>query len=126
MKIEHFGGIVDVSDGATIDGVLSQRFGDGWNEYLVSGDTRFPYLAVLVGVRGACIHYFPEEGHPGFRSVVAQSVGDELVEFRTNRITEPIEVPSDAVVPVAAARAVVAEFLQEPDVLPDCVDWLEL
>lgn len=126
MKVEHFGGRVELSADDAVDSVLEQRFGGRWNEYWVSGDEKYPALAILVAGDTACVHYFPEDGHPGFISVSKNNNAQGTVEFRTNTIQEKIEVPKSAVVPLSDARGVFIQFLENRGELPSAIEWLEL
>lgn len=124
MKIEHFGGSVTVGDDAVLDEILAARYGDGGNEFWLSWSERYPLLSIMVRGAVACLHYFPNQYHPGFISVgVGQARG--AVTFFTNTPTEEIEVAGDSVVPFRLAEKAAHEFLHSM-ALPTSIQWLEL
>jgi len=125
MKIEHFGGLAEVGDDASLDEVLSKRFGEDVNEFWISGDEKYPALTIQVRGPLSCLLYYPEEGHPGFISVGEDGDEDEVVVFRTNTPTEEIEVSADAVVPFEQARRAAHEFMTSTS-KPASVEWSEL
>jgi hypothetical protein len=124
VKVEHFGGSVEVADSAALDAVLGERHGDDANEYFLCGAEPYPLLALLVHGSVACLHYFPREDHPGFLSV-GGGVAGEGRAFYTNKPTEVIEVPGDAVVSFEQARDAARDFLRD-GVIPSSVRWIEL
>ena len=92
LKVEHFGGAVEVDDSAALDRVLDARYGNDVNEYWLGGEEKYPCLAIQVRGSVACLHFFPRDGHPGFLSV-----GDEtaagIETFYTNTPTEGVTSP---------------------------------
>jgi immunity protein Imm1 of predicted polymorphic toxin system len=127
MNIEHFGGTADVADSASLDEVLAARFGDQHdvNEFWISGEQRYPLLSVQVCGELSCLHYFPEEDHPGFISVGQGGGAGGTAVFCTNTPTEEIEVEASAVVPFEQARQATHEFMRSGS-QPTCVAWSEL
>lgn len=124
MKIEHFGGLLEVETVAALDKVLDLRYGNRANEYLICGKDRYPLLCVQVRGAVACLHFFPEEGHPGFLSV-GEGAAAGLETFYTNTPTEEIEVAADAVVSFDQAREAAREFFRS-HVIPRSIRWVEL
>ena len=129
MIVEDFCGVQhEVFDQRGLEGVFMQRHGDGANEFALShGRQRYP--AIVVAVKGdlAALHYFPSEGHPGFRAT-GNLAGLEPLEMTTFWITaggETIEVLNDAVMPFAVALTAAKEFLANGG-LPRSVEWFEL
>lgn len=124
MKVEHFGGAVDVADSTALDRVLDARYGNEVNEFIMGGQETYPYLSILVRGSAAYLHFFPAEGHPGFASVGnASAQGDET--FYVNTPTEEIWVAASAVVPFDRAREAAQEYLRT-GTMPRTVRWLEL
>ena len=124
LKAEHFGGTVFIGDTEQLAELLSIRFADGFIELWISGPTPYPHLVVALARAGAALHYFPEEGHPGWLSVGAEEA-EGSVEFRTNTPQEPVEISAHAVVSVSLATRGIAEFL-ESDAVPGSLKWEEL
>lgn len=126
-RIEHFGGVVEVDEATSIDNVLGLRYGSGVNEFWIFRESEFPHLAILVNQDRACVHYFPEEGHPGFRSrgEVEGPLDEEYLVFYTNTPQEELTVPAKASVPVDLAIRAAREFFADPR-LPPALRWDEL
>jgi hypothetical protein len=124
MKIEHFGGAVEIADVAALDGVLDARYGDDANEYWLYGEAEFPCLAICVRGSSAYLHFFPQADHPGFASR-GEDTTDRAAIFFTNTPTETMEVSSHAVVPIDRARAAAQEFFRLGS-LPCSLRWTEL
>ena len=124
MKVEHFGGAAEVTDRSALDSLLSARYGNDVNEYLLGGEETYPYLMILVRGSVAYLHFFPAEGHAGFQSLGdGGAAGTEA--FYTNKPTEPIWVPADAVVPFEQAREAAHEYLHS-GLIPSSVRWRAL
>jgi hypothetical protein len=123
MKVEHFGGSVEVTGVADLDDVLSARYGDSANEYLMCAEKRYPLLSVQVRGARACLHFFPHEDHPGFLSV-ADGAGEGVETFYTNTPTEEIQVATDAIIPFDQAKSAAHEFLHSRSI-SSSVQWTE-
>lgn len=98
------------------------------NEFHIThGDAEYPMLDVLVTGDLAALHYFPREGHPGFRAAgnLAGLEQWEITVFDISACGDTIGVLNDAVMPVARALAAAKEFLTS-DQLPQSVEWFEL
>lgn len=124
ITIEHFGGRVELEGEAEISEVLALRYGEGFNEFWISGAAQFPNVSLVVGTRGAALHYFPEEGHPGFRSVGNDSKTGSAA-FRTNTPEEYLMVSASSVVPTPHAVAAVLAFARSSEIPPG-IEWEEL
>ena len=112
LTIEHFGGSDIVTDSSSLRHVLAKRCSPTEsNDFWISGESRYPALAILVREQLSCLHFIPRDGHPGF-----QSRGDAndrgQVTFFTNTSTEQIDVPNEAVVPFEQALHAAEEFAQ--------------
>jgi hypothetical protein len=59
--------------------ILEQRDERGGGEFWLANDgDRFPCLAVVVAGAMSFIHYFPEDGHPGFRCTLPPGRSDAV------------------------------------------------
>ncbi len=99
MRVEHFLGSTNVTKEGELDAVLAQRGENGSNEFWM-GDARDPEMTIMLSEDDVCVHYFPGNGHPGFRSVPAATTD----------------------VALAAAKA----FFRNPERLPRALSWFEL
>ena len=124
LLLEHFGGQVEVRDSAELEAVLQLRYGDGFNEFWVSGALRFPYIVIAVGPEGAALHFFPADEHPGFRSVGDRSKSGSAW-FRTNTPQEKLAIAASSIISFELASAVACQFMRS-HARPDLVEWEEL
>ncbi len=119
----------DVHDDQGVERVLSTRDARGGGEYwLAEGVRDYPCLGVTVSGDQSAIHYFPEEGHPGFRclgGIGLPTDGKSTFEFDGCDPGNGMEVPNGFVVPVATAVAVAKDFLRCKN-LPTSAEWFEL
>jgi len=127
MKIEHFGGSEHANDQDALNIVLKRRYGANANEFWLSADAPFPSLSILVRDDLASVHYFPEEGHPGYSLVGGQSElerGGSTIFF-TNSPSEEIEIANEMIVPFSIALQVAHQFFASPT-RPTSHTWYEL
>ena len=128
MKIEHFGGLDYAGDLGSLDAVLTSRYGTNANEFWLSlEDEKFPALAILVRDDLANVHYFPEDGHPGYLLTESQpnaKTGGSTVFF-TNTPSEEVEIGNEGVVPFSSALKAAHEFFSSTT-LPTLEGWFEL
>jgi len=127
MNIDHFGGEEIAADAATLEAVLGKRYGANANEFWLSGEEPYPAVTILVREQLACVHFFPEDGHPGYllkggRSIVEPS---GFTTFFTNTPTEEIEVANENIVPFSDAQRIAREFFLTNS-MPGSDDWFEL
>lgn len=124
MKISHFGGIVECKTIEDLGNVLNMRYGDGVNEFWISGKEDDPCLAVLVNKDHANITYFSEDGDIGLQSAGMDTNLDPngMTIFYTNTPDEEIEVSNSAVIPFSKAIGVIKEFFETMD-LPKSIEW---
>lgn len=124
LKAEHFFGASVVHTKNEVRRLLANRRTGGFDEIWLTGPTNFPNLVVAIGPPGAALHYFPEDGHPGWQSVGTPDAPGS-VEFRTNTPEEKNEIAASAVVSTDMAARAMEQFLEDAS-LPDCVSWHEL
>ena len=127
MKVSHFGGTQHCDTLEKLDFVLNSRFGDGVNEFWISGETETPCLTMLVNNSYASLTYFPDDEHPGYQSVGKDCDLDlcEITVFFTNSPQEELEINNDAVIPLSLAITAAKEFFVNFKI-PSCVEWSEM
>ncbi len=128
MRIEDFESVLEVSGQDAIDSALVRRHGSGVNAFWLShGDTKYPALLILVNQELASLHYFPEERHPGFRSVgtLEGLKPGGTTTFFLNSVSEEQPMLNDSIVPFSAALSAAREFSLSTN-LPGCLEWFEL
>ena len=127
MRVSHFYGTVDCSSIEDIESVFSIRFGNGANEFWISGDEDVPCLAVLVNNDYSNLTFIPDDGHPGFQSIGMNTdlQPQGVTVFYTNTPDEEIEVYNDAVIPITKALEAVKEYFTTSK-MPSCIEWCEL
>jgi len=126
LTVEHFGGKTEVSEARELEEVLKIRRFEGINEFVIFAKEEYPYMTFSVNGERACLHFFPEEGHPGFVSVgggFAES-GEEMTDFYLSPM-EVVEIGSEFVVDIDTAYAAVKEFFSGYK-RPACLEWFEL
>jgi hypothetical protein len=91
-------------------------------------DDEYPSLAIRVTKDYADVHYFPYDGHPGFRCLG----GEELPEGGWTSLVyqgcdpgDGEETPNEFIVPFATACAIANEFFRSGE-RSGAVEWLEL
>ena len=131
MRVEDFKVNGEVADSGVLAIVLARRHGNGVNEFWLShGSQRYPAICLLAKDDLAALHYFPIEGHAGFRSAgnLAGLQAGATTTFCINargEETEEIGVINDAVMPFSVALSVANDFLLSSE-LPRSVEWFEL
>jgi hypothetical protein len=130
MRIEDFNGrTCHASDIEQIDRILSKRYRKGANEFRISHEgEKFPRISLQVNGPLACLHYFPEQGHPGHVSLgdlksLGLKPGGDTTFYVTE--TEPIWARNEQVISFPDALKVIHEFAANP-ALPKSIRWFEL
>ena len=129
VRLEHFGGVASVAGRAHLLEILQLRFGDGVNEFWASTPGRpFPVLSLALSGSWAVLHFFPEDGHPGWQSTASGELplAAQSTVFNCNGIGEVAEFPVKSVVGAADGIAAMVEFMSRPDTRPASIDWFEL
>lgn len=126
MKFEHFGGTDVCNTAAEIRNILSKQNKDGYNEFWISGDEAFPFMAALTKDEIAYVHFFDEDGSPGLRGMAEEHdtelAPDEITVFYSNNGSEPMYVENCCVIPLRKAIAVIEEFFKT-NRLPQMIQW---
>jgi hypothetical protein len=129
MRLGGYRRMWQVGDAESLDAALVWRDGRGGGIFwLRPDDDDYPALAMRVSGEVADIHYFPHEGHAGFRCLG----GEGLPEGRmTTLVYEGAcpstgeETPNEFVVSFETARSLAAEFFHTTK-KPEAVQWFEL
>ena len=113
MKLEHFLG-TDICDTAyEIKAILSKHDQNGYNEFWISNDDPFPFMAVLTKDQVAYVHFFDEDGSPGLRGPADddyKSAPDDITVFYSNNGSEKMFIENCCVISLNKAIAVIEEF----------------
>ena len=128
MRVADFSGECHVTNEIELESAISRRHGRGVNAFwLAHGDEKNPALAILVTGDLACLHYFPSDRHPGFRSVGAIEglKRGELTTFSVSSVSDEAGILNDAIVPYSVASTVAKEFFRSKE-LPRSIEWFEL
>lgn len=124
MKFEHFLGTDTCDTSVGIKKILSKQNQNGYNEFWISNDDSFPFMAVLTKDQKAYVHFFDEEGSPGLRGIadydISEQNGTDI--FYSNNGSEQIYVENCCVIPLDKAIAVIEEFFLT-NKLPHIIHW---
>ncbi len=96
--------------------------------WIAESENSYPYLGIRVTESVGDIHFFPEEGHPGFRCIGGEDLpksGNTVLIYYGCDPADGEETPNEFIVPFATLLVVAKEFLQSKK-LPESVKWLEL
>ena len=113
MRVSHFGGAIECG---TIEELV--------NEFLLSGDKRFPCLAIMVNNEYAVLTFFPENEDCLFQSIGEGTAlnPDETSIFYTGTQDQETQIWNEFVIPFAKAREAATEFFASLS-LPVCIEW---
>jgi hypothetical protein len=127
MRIEDYESKCDLTAPADIAAALSKRYGGRNTFWLFHGNEQRPELNILVSGDLAYAHFFPKEGHPGYRSVgTLQNLrpGEDTVFFLYNS-REPVEIMNEAIIPFSDALRGAQEFAISKT-FPKSIRWSSL
>ena len=126
MTIYFFGGKRIVNTLEELKSVLDIRSENDSNEFLLSGNSKYPYLSIMINGNVATAIYFSDD-----TDVLFQSIGGELglnmdktTVFFTGTKEQEICVWNEYVISIEKATEIAIEFFLKPD-LPKCVKWSE-
>ena len=100
----------------------------GGEFWLATEADRFPCLAVRVSDGQCDVHYFPFDGHPGYRRLSAiQRNQDEYVALRFEGCDpyDGEETPAEFILPLHEGLDIASAFMRE-GTMSEPVRWLEL
>lgn len=124
MKVEHIFGCAEVNTEIELEKVMKITNDKNMNEFWISNEMDYPCLCVSVNGEYAHVHYFNEEGDPGYQAIGNLRIGNEMMVFMTNT-NEEIYIEKEYILRREDAVKVVLEFFNTQD-LPKCVEWEEL
>jgi hypothetical protein len=128
MVVGDFAGRHNVTSDAQIEALLATRYGQALNEFWLRHGTQiYPALVIQANGALACVHYFPEEDHPGFQSMGPPPglPPEGRTLLASNPPTETFSMANDTIVAFSLALAAAKEFARSPK-LPGCIEWFEL
>lgn len=102
--------------------------GGGGKFFLVHEDSEYPYLCMRVSGNVADVHFFPEEGHSGFRCLGGEGLPEGGYTTFLYEGCDPgtgEETPNEFILPFETACRVASEFLMIR-LMPESRTWLEL
>jgi hypothetical protein len=130
MKVFRGSRSWDVEDEPLLEAALSDRDAKGGAWFLLGdSDQGYPQLSITVSGGVADVHYYPRDGHAGFRCMAPDQLSD--VDAFTTFVYEGCDpasgeqVPNEFVVQVDVAMSVAKAFLATRGLLPS-VRWFEL
>lgn len=109
MLIEHFLGKVACGTCEAVRNELEQKTESGFNEFVITLETYYPYMVMYVNNDYASLSYYWKENDLGYLSM-GQDNGldcDGDMEFCRNSEYEKFLVPNYAVIPVSQAKEAV-------------------
>jgi hypothetical protein len=96
--------------------------------WLADDGAEYPTLAVRISGNVADVHYFPHDGHPGFRCVGGEGLPKRGMTTLVYDGCDPgsgEDTPNEFVVSVSTACEVAKEFFRTKQ-MSDAVFWFEL
>lgn len=130
MYIEDFHGSEYCNEKEQLTVAMQKRNKQGYNEFwiCINEEQTYPCMVVLVYKNLAYLHFFEDEGEPGWTSVAEQineSDEDGMTKFYTNNGTEEVMIENRAIVTVDKVVETVVEFINTNE-MPKCIEWEEL
>jgi Immunity protein Imm1 len=120
---------VQVEDLTSLEAVLARRDHRGGGLFWLTPDgERFPALAVRVSGDLADVHYFPWDGHPGFRCLAGDGLSEGGLTTLVFEGCDPAsgeDTPNEFIVPFETARSIAKEFFHSRQ-MSEAVSWFEL
>jgi hypothetical protein len=124
MIVHHFGGDIECNTTKKLLEVLNLKYGNCSNEFILSGETEYPYMAIMVKGDFAVVSFFIEES-----DWILQAVNndkdlelDENNIFYTGNDEMEIEICNEFVLPFSKAIIAAEEFFKTKS-LPKCLKW---
>ncbi len=96
-----------------------------YGAFELAHEQAFPSLFVHIYQQFAYIHYFPEDGHPGYQpKQMTPRDSPSTVPFRMIDAS-PLDMPAETLCTVDDAYHAAVEFFHDP-AMPSCINWFEL
>jgi hypothetical protein len=128
MRVDGYASTTDVHDEAELIAILATRDARGGALLWLSHDASYPTLAIRISGQQVDIHYFPNEGHPGFRCLandMSNCNEDSVFIFKGCDPATGEIVPSEFVVPIDTVNAVALEYFRSGK-MSSSEQWFEL
>ena len=117
-----------MDDAEDLEEVLTWRDARGGGIFWLTHDEQYPTLAIRVSGDLADVHFFPRNGHPGFRCLGGAGMpdgGSMRFVFQGCDPADGEDTPNEFVVPLRTAKSIATEFLRSERKARD-VSWFEL
>lgn len=129
MIVHGYGRAWKVEDDEGLGEVIAWRNSRGGGIFWMAheGDD-YPLLEIRISGDVADVHFFPKEGHPGFRCLGGWGLpvdGSTKLVYQGCDPGDGEEIPNRFIIPLATARRVAREFLARKR-MSDAVSWFEL
>jgi hypothetical protein len=129
LRVSGYRQTWQVPDERSLDAALAWRDDRGGAIFWLTPDAqRNPALAIRVSGDMADVHYFPTDGHPGFRCLGGDGLPEGGLTTLVYQGADPAsgeQTPNEFVVPFETARAVAREFYRTQQ-MAAAVSWFEL
>lgn len=130
MRVEEHTRSWRVTNAVELAAALTSRDNEGGALFFISpGDNQqYPYLAIRVTKDYADVHFYPFDGHPGFRCLGGADLPEDGWTNFVYQGCDPgtgEETPNRFIVPFATACEIAKEFIRTSE-RSAVVDWLEL
>ena len=129
MRVDRCGRTWQVADDKSLDAALASRDDRGGGMFWLTPEPeRYPTLALRVSGEVADVHYFPWDGHPGFRCLGGDGLpngGSTTLVYEGCDPATGEETPNEFVIPFETALAIAKEFFRTKQ-MSAAVSWFEL
>ena len=129
LRIAGYSRTWEVEDVQGLHQALAWRDARGGGIFFLSRENvQYPHLCIRVSGNIADVHFFPEEGHPGYRCLGDEGMPEGESTTFVYEGCDPWdgeETPNRFVVPFETARSIATAFLRS-ERRPDTVSWFEL
>jgi hypothetical protein len=117
-----------VDDVESLEEVLAWRDARGGGVFWLTHGEQYPSLAIRVSGNLADVHFFPRDGHPGFRCLGGEGMpggGSMKFVFQGCDPASGEDTPNEFVVTLSTAKSIANEFLRSKRMTGN-VSWSEL
>lgn len=130
MRVDEFTRSWQVTNAKELAAALTSRDEKGGALFFMTpdDDQQYPSLAIRVTKDFADVHYFPFDGHPGFRCLGGAGLPKDGWTNFAYQGCDPgtgEETPNEFIIPLATACEIAEEFRRSGQ-RSNAVEWLEL
>jgi hypothetical protein len=130
VRVDEFTRSWQVTNAKDLAAALACRDEKGGALFFMTpnGEQQYPSLAIRVTKDYADVHYFPFDGHPGFRCLGGVGLPKDGWTSFVYQGCDPgtgEETPNEFIIPFATACEIAEEFLRSGQ-RSDAVEWLVL